>query len=157
MDWLIADSNFYSRLSLEFVRVRLNHILCFFSLFFIQIIAISWLTGRTWINAFIMDKCTRALANVFYIVTYSCLFMLKVAFFRPFYIPADFSTPSYTYQFPVNKKRWKEKFGSHRNLEHTTIKPTVITGILFGLFQSKPFFHFGNRFYSNLCRTFMPG
>lgn len=41
------------------------------------------------------------------------------------------------YQFPINKKRWKQKFESHRNLEHTPVKPTVITGRLIGLIQAK--------------------
>lgn len=117
MDWLIADSNFYSRLSLKFVRVRLNHILCFFSLFLIQIIAISWLTGWTWVNAFIIDNCARALVNVFYIVTY-LWFMFRVAFFRPFYIQADFSIPSYisisNEQEKVERKIWiSQKFGTY--------------------------------------------
>lgn len=42
------------------------------------------------------------------------------------------------YQFPINKKRGNQKFGSHRNLEHTTVIPTVITGRLIVLFQGKP-------------------
>jgi len=86
-----------------------------------------------------MDKCAGGMGNIFYIVTYLCLFMLRVVFFKSFYIQADSSATFICINFQLRRRGGNTyEFGSHKCFEYTAVTPTTITRRVIALLQAKP-------------------